>query len=163
LRDDFLRGIELLRTALAALREDGYELYRPAMTGALAEGLVKTGRLELAYSTVCEAIMWCEDHDRAYELLDLSRLKGEILISMSADPNEGEKCLMSSLRLANQKGLLSLELRSGISLARHFGNRGAAQKGFDLLSPIYARFSEGFQTRDLLAASNLLNELRCAR
>ena len=163
LRGDLPRGTELLRTALAALREDGYELYRPAMTGALAEGLAKAGQLELAYSTVCEAMAWCENHERSYELLDLSRLRGEILISISADPSEGEKYLTSSLQLANQKGLLSFELRSAIGLAKHWGNRGRAREGLELLSSTYERFSEGFQTRDLAAASNLLVELRRTR
>jgi predicted ATPase len=160
LQDDLPRGIELLRTALAALHEEGYELYRPSMTGALAEGLAKAGQLDLAYSTICEAITWCENHDRSHELLDLWRLKGEILISISGDPREGEACLMSSLRLANQKELLSLELRSGMSLANLWLKQGLASKGLELLSPIYGRFSEGFQTRDLVAAANLLDKLR---
>jgi predicted ATPase/DNA-binding winged helix-turn-helix (wHTH) protein len=160
LQDDLPRGIALLRAALAALREDGYELYRPSMTAALAEGLAKAGELDLAYSTICEAIAWCENHDRSLELLDLWRLKGEILISISADPHEGEACLMTALRRANEKELLSLELRSAIGLAKLWLNRGLATQGLELLSPIYGRFSEGFRTRDLVAAANLLDELR---
>jgi hypothetical protein len=130
------------------------------MTGALAEGLAKAGELDLAYSTICEAMAWCENHDRSLELLDLWRLKGEILISISADPHEGEACLMTALRRANEKELLSLELRSAIGLAKLWLNRGLVSQGLELLSPIYGRFSEGFRTRDLVAAANLLDELR---
>ena len=43
-RGDLARGIELLQTALAALHEDGYELYRPQFSASLAEGLAKTGQ-----------------------------------------------------------------------------------------------------------------------
>ena len=67
---------------------------------------------------------------------------------------------MSSLRLSNQRGLLSLELRSAISLAKLWRAQGAAREGFELLSQKYSRFSEGFQTRDLLVAAGLLEELR---
>jgi predicted ATPase len=160
LRNDLTRGIDLLRNALACVREDGYELYRPSMTAALAEGLAKAGRLELAYSTICEAVNWCEIRDRSHELLDLRRLKGDMLASISPDAQAAAELLMSSLRLSNQRGLLSLELRSAISLAKLRRARGAAREGFELLSRIYGRFSEGFQTRDLLMAAGLLEELR---
>ena len=160
LRNDLTRGIDLLRNALACMHEDGYELYRPSMTAALAEGLAKAGRLELAYSTVCEAVSWCEARDRSDELLDLRRLKGDMLASISPDTHAAAELLMSSLRLSNQRGLLSFELRSAISLAKLWRAQGAAREGFELLSQIYSRFSEGFQTRDLLVAAGLVEELR---
>jgi predicted ATPase/DNA-binding winged helix-turn-helix (wHTH) protein len=160
-RGDPLRGIELLRTALAALHEDGYELYRPTFSAALAEGLAKAGKYEAAYSTVCEAIQWAENHRRPRELVWLLRVKGEILSLMSpSETSEGETYLLESLLLARQQGLLSLELRSGISLAKLWAERGAAIKALELLGPIFSRFSEGFQTRDLMAAAELLDELR---
>jgi hypothetical protein len=160
LRNDLTRGIDLLRNALACMHEDGYELYRPSMTAALSEGLAKAGRLELAYSTICEAVSWCEIRDRSHELLDLRRLKGDMLASISPDAPTAAELLMSSLRLSNQRGLLSLELRSAISLAKLWRAQGAAREGVELLSQIYSRFSEGFQTRDLLMAAGLLVELR---
>jgi predicted ATPase/DNA-binding winged helix-turn-helix (wHTH) protein len=160
LRNDLPRGIDLLRNALACMHEDGYELYRPSMTAALAEGLAKAGRLELAYSTICEAVSWCKIRDRSYELLDLRRLKGDMLASISLDTPAPAELLMSSLRLSNQRGLLSLELRSAISLAKLWRAQAAAREGFEMLSQIYSRFSEGFQTRDLLMAAGLLAELR---
>jgi predicted ATPase len=160
LRNDLTRGIDLLRNALACMHEDGYELYRPYMTAALAEGLAKAGRLELAYSTVCEAVSWCEIRDRSHQLLDLRRLKGDILASISPDTPAAVELLMSSLRVSNQRGLLSLELRCAMSLAKLWRAQGAAREGFELLNQTYSRFSEGFRTRDLLVAAGLLEELR---
>ena len=81
-RGDLSRGIELLQTALAALQEDGYELYRPQLSVTLAEGLAKTGERELAYSTICEAVAWTESRGRVLTFIDLLRAKGDILISM---------------------------------------------------------------------------------
>jgi predicted ATPase len=160
-RGDLSRGIKLLQTALAALHEDGYELYRPQLSVSLAEGLAKTGARELAYSTICEAVTWAETRGRILDLVDLLRVKGEILTSMSQhDTSEGEACLLLSLQLARERGLLSLELRTGISLARLWADRAQRDKAFELLHPIFSRFSEGFQTRDLVAAANLLQQLR---
>ena len=161
LRGDLSRGIELLQTALAALHEDGYELYRPQLSVTLAEGLAKTGEHELAYSTICEAVTWAETRGRILDLIDLLRVKGEILTSMSQqDTSEGEACLLQSLQLARERGLLSFELRVGISLARLWADRAQRDKALELLDPIFDRFSEGFQTRDLVAAANLLQQLR---
>jgi predicted ATPase len=160
-RGDLSRGIELLQTALAALHEDGYELYRPLLSVTLAEGLAKTGEHELAHTTICEAVRWAETRGRTLELINLLRVKGEILTSMSPqDVGEGEACLLRSLQLARQRGLLSFELRVGISLARLWADRAQRDKALELLDPIFNRFSEGFQTRDLVAAANLLQQLR---
>ena len=76
------------------------------------------------------------------------------------DTSEGEACLLESLQLARQRGLLALELRAGISLARLWADRAERDKALELLDPIFNRFSEGFQTRDLIAAANLLQQLR---
>jgi predicted ATPase/DNA-binding winged helix-turn-helix (wHTH) protein len=160
-RGDLSRGIQLLQTALTTLHEDGYELYRPKFSVPLAEGLAESGQCELAYSTVCEALTWAEARGHTLNIVELLRVKGEILNLMTpADDREGEPCLMQSLHLAHDLGLLSLELRSAISIARLWAGRGATNKALELLTPIFGRFSEGFQTRDLLAAINLLHELR---
>jgi predicted ATPase len=160
-RDDLSRGIELLQTALADLHEDGYELYRPPFNVTLAEGLAKSGARELAYSTICGAVNWAETRGRILELIDLLRVKGEILTSMSHQhTSEGEAILLQALKLARERGLLSYELRSGISLARLWADRSHRDEALELLEPIFNRFSEGFQTRDLVAAAKLLRRLR---
>ena len=161
-RDDLSQGVELLQTALAALHEEGYELYRPHLSVALAEGLAKTGQRELAHSTICEAVSWAETRGLTLNLIDLLRVKGEILTSMSQQGagGDGEACLLQSLQLARERGLLSLELRVGISLARLWADRAQRDRALELLDPIFDRFSEGFQTRDLVAAANLLQQLR---
>jgi predicted ATPase len=160
-RGDLSAGVELLQAALAALHEDGYELYAPQLSLRLAEALMKTGQRELAYSRICEAVTWAETRGRILNLSDLLRVKGEILISMSQHhTSEGEACLLHSLRLARERGLLSLELRTGNSLARLWADRAQRDKARELLDPIFGRFSEGFQTRDLTAAADLLQQLR---
>ena len=158
---ELTRGIELLQTALAALHEDGYELYRPWFSVKLAEGFAKAGHLELASSTICEAVTWAETRERILSLIDLLRVKGEILNAMMPpDDGEGEACSQKSLHLARERGLLSFELRTGISLARLWAARGATQQALEVIVPIVGRFTEGFTTHDLLIATSLLDELR---
>jgi predicted ATPase/DNA-binding winged helix-turn-helix (wHTH) protein len=160
-RGDLSAGVQLLQTALASMHEDGYELYRPQLSLTLAEAFRKTGQGELAHSTICEAVAWAETRGRILDLIDLLRVKGEILSSMSQQyTSEGEACLLKSLQLARQRGLLSLDLRTGTSLARLWADQAQRDKALELLDPIFNQFSEGFQTRDLVGAATLLQQLR---
>jgi predicted ATPase len=157
-RGDLSHGIGLLRTTIAGLHEDGYEFHRPHFSLTLAEGLASAGQYEPAYSTICEAVAWAETRARTLHFIDLLRVKGDILTSIAA--SEAEACLLESLELARRRGLLALELRAGISLARFWADRAQREKALGLLDPIFNKFSEGFQTRDLVAAANLLQRLR---
>jgi predicted ATPase len=102
-----------------------------------------------------------EARGRLDDHMDLLVVKGKILSSMSQqDASEGLACLLQALEVARQRGLLSLELRSGIILARLWADRGEADRALELLEPIFSRFSEGFQTLDLTEAAKLLAKLR---
>jgi predicted ATPase len=161
LRGDPSRGIEQLQTALAAMRENGYELHRGVFSGALVEALAKSGRTELAHTTICETVTWAEGHCRSADLPELLRINAEILIATSpANTTGAEACFMNSLELAREQSALSLELRTAMSIARLWAENGEVNEALGLLAPIHSRFTEGFHTSDLLAAANLLDELR---
>jgi predicted ATPase/DNA-binding winged helix-turn-helix (wHTH) protein len=161
LRGDPSRGIDLIQSALAALRAFGHEWYRGVFSALLAQGFAKAGRIELARKTICEAVTWAEGHGRSDALPELLRTKGEILIAISpASTSEAEGCLASSLELARQQSALSLELRTGMSIARLWADNDKVDAAVGLLAPIHNRFTEGFDTLDLVAARSLLDELR---
>ena len=54
---------------------------------------------------------------------------------------------------------LVLVLRAATSLARLWRDQGKLAAARDLLAPLYAWFTEGFDTRDLIDAKALLEEL----
>jgi hypothetical protein len=54
---------------------------------------------------------------------------------------------------------LDKPIRNSSSLARLWADRGEADRALELLEPIFSRFSEGFQTHDLMAAAKLLAKL----
>jgi predicted ATPase len=55
---------------------------------------------------------------------------------------------------------LSWELRAATSLARLWRGEGRDNEGYELLAPVYDRFTEGFETADLKAARALIDSLR---
>ena len=52
------------------------------------------------------------------------------------------------------------ELRAATRLARLWHRQGKTSAARDLLAPVYAWFTDGFDTADLKAARALLDELR---
>jgi hypothetical protein len=63
-----------------------------------------------------------------------------------------------AIQLANEQSALAWELRAAIGLARFYRRRDPQQARNSLL-PIYQRFAAGLETIDLVAASQLLDEL----
>jgi predicted ATPase len=65
--------------------------------------------------------------------------------------------------VARRQEAKSLELRAATSLARLWQQQGKRQEAYDLLTPIYGWFTEGFDTADLQDAKVLLHELEDGR
>ena len=80
--------------------------------------------------------------------------------SFACGTRRGEYRKAQPSELARDRGLLSFELRVGTSLARFWADRGQRDKAHELLDAIFNQFSEGFRTRELVAAADLLQQLR---
>jgi predicted ATPase/DNA-binding winged helix-turn-helix (wHTH) protein len=150
-------GIELLRSCLEALHADRYELMTTAFHGALAEGLAMTRRLDQALVKIDETIALVERNGDLFNMPELLRLKGEFLASV-ADAPRAEECFLRSLELARQQLARSWELRTMTSLARLWLRQDRRDEAREALAQVYAGFSEGFETADLEAAKQLLND-----
>ena len=72
------------------------------------------------------------------------------------DEGEVEKLFRRALEIAQDKKTLSLELRAAVSLGRLWTKQGQPERARELLAPIYARFTEGFDCPDLVEARALL-------
>jgi predicted ATPase len=91
----------------------------------------------------------------------LLRLKGELLLLQStpAAVEKIEDLFRQALDESRRQEALSWELRAATSLARLLYDRGRSADAIGSLQPVYGRFTEGFDTADLIAAKQLLDEL----
>jgi ATP/maltotriose-dependent transcriptional regulator MalT len=80
-RGDAEAGLSLLRCALETLRAKRHNVFTTLCTGALAEGLQKTDRVEEALLTVNGAIARAIDCGEAIHLAELLRIKAQVLVS----------------------------------------------------------------------------------
>jgi predicted ATPase/DNA-binding winged helix-turn-helix (wHTH) protein len=154
-------GVQILRHAIDTMHGEHYELHNPTFLGTLAEGLAKTGHSDAALIAVDDAIARVESNGQVFNLPDLLRIKGTILMSAPrADLSRATGLFVRSLEMARQQDMLAWELRTATSLA---GLRLAQKRHDDalaVLAPVYDRFTEGFESFDLKAARQLLDQLR---
>ena len=119
--------------------------------GALNEGLQAVDR-ELADHAITGQWLYESEVRRLYGELVLA--EDEIRVS------EAEVQFQLALDSARRQSARSLELRAVMSLARLWNKQGKREEARQLLATSYEWFTEGFDTADLIAAKNLLEELR---
>jgi predicted ATPase/DNA-binding winged helix-turn-helix (wHTH) protein len=157
-------GLVLLRTALDSLREVRFSVRYTAFLGTLAQGMAAAGQTADARIAIDEALERCERSEERWCLPELLRIKGEILrLEGTADAmGAAEEHFKQALEWARRQEALSWELRAATSLAVLWHQRGRTAEADQLLSPVYSRFTEGFETADLKAARALIHEFRSA-
>lgn len=156
-------GVAQLRQGLAAHRSAGSEVLRPALLGWLAGAYWKAGDVAQGLTVLAEALEVMERHGERMEEAELYRLKGELLRhadgAMRMAPCTPEACFQKALHVARTQQAKSLELRAAMSLARLWQSQNKIQDAYQLLTPVYDWFTEGFDTADLIEVKHLLDEL----
>jgi predicted ATPase len=149
-------GISHMNQGLTMIQKMGLELRKPYALRLLAEGITKAGELQQGLELVGEAISVSERTGQHYHLAELHRLRGELLIKSGALQNEIELCFHQAFAIARRQQAKSLELRAAMSLYRLWQQQGRSEQAHTLLAEVYARFTEGFDTPDLIEAQILL-------
>src|SRR5262249_45247174 len=91
---------------------------------------------------------------------DLHRLDGDLLLATGGPADEAAARYHRALAISREQGSRAFELRAATSLARLWRDQGKRAEAHDLLAPVCGWFTEGFDTRDLIDAKALLEELR---
>ncbi len=156
-------GIGIVRASLEALYGNRHQILTTVFASHLAEGLAMTGQWDEALATIDGAIAEVGNSGDSADFPEMLRLKGQVLDRLSPkDSAKAEACLRQSLDCARRQSALGWELRSATSLGQLWSREGRAGEALTLLAPVYARFTEGFDTIDLQAARKLLEELGSA-
>jgi predicted ATPase/DNA-binding winged helix-turn-helix (wHTH) protein len=108
-----------------------------------------------------EAIARVESGRVGWSAAEILRAAGEATRRSAAQDaaRAAETLFHRSMDLARRQSALSWELRTAISLARLWRDQHRLDAAHELLAAVRDRFAEGFQTRDVLRADALLQEL----
>jgi predicted ATPase len=179
-------GLAEMQQAMVELARIGAGLGAPGTLSWLAECLRKVGRYDEALGALGLGVAQAEQQGQHYYDAELHRLRAEILIEQrrvgtahhssfvaagqtvgSAHPTEKAEALFrKALEIARRQEATTFELRAATSLARLWQRQGKRENPSEalakegaaraLLAPLYAWFTEGFDTRDLQEAKALL-------
>jgi predicted ATPase/DNA-binding winged helix-turn-helix (wHTH) protein len=158
-RGEFASGSALLRSAIDDHVRPGWIVRFPEFIGAFAEGLVGLEQFPDALSTLAHALGRAERGEARWYVAELLRIKGEILLQGGENLVQAETCFREALDVARCQGALLWELRSAMSLTRLLRRQGRPEDARQILSPVYSRFSEGFDAADLCTARATLESL----
>jgi len=153
-------GIARIRDGLAAAEATGARSGTPYHLALLAEALALAGKIEEGLAALDEALAKVAVSGAKGWDAEIHRLRGELTGRLpDPDPAKVEDSFRTAVAIAREQGTRGYELRAGTSLARLWAEQGRRGEARDLLAPVYAWFTEGFDTADLKEAKALLDEL----
>jgi predicted ATPase len=153
-------GITQLQEGLAASRANGYVLMRPYFLTLLADACIASGRLDDGRGALTSALAVANEHADRHNDSEIYRLKGELLLRQDdLNAAEAQNCFEQAIKLARRQNAKSWELRATTSLGRLLETQNRRDEAHAMLTKIYNRFTEGFDTADLKEAKALLDEL----
>jgi predicted ATPase/class 3 adenylate cyclase len=153
-------AVEMLTCGIAAARSMGTTVWMPVHLSYLARAHAELGNFDDAWRCIGEAMTAVETTKEKWCEADIQRIAGEIaLMSPERDTAKAEAYFERAFAVARQQQAKSWELRAAISMARLWRDQGKRDDARNLLAPVYAWFTEGFDTLDLKQAKDLLDEL----
>ena len=150
-------AVKMITSVIAAARSTGATMWLPLYLLHLGNAYGHLGEYDEAWGFIGEAMTTIEATKERWWKSELNRTAGEL--ALKSRGANAEEYFDRALVIARQQQAKSWELRAAMSMARLWREQGKWDEARELLAPVYGGFTEGFDTRDLKEARNLLDEL----
>ena len=159
LRGEVGTGVRQAEAALETLKSfPSRRFHLPIRIGIVGLTKAAAGDIDGALALFASALEAASTTGERWYEPELLRFKAEMLLALpKRRENEAEQCLEAAIALAQQQEARFWQLRAAVTLANLWVDQGRRDEGRDLLTSIYAGFTEGFHTADLRAAKTLLD------
>ena len=118
-------------------------------------------RFDEAKALLNKALELIERTGHRIDEAEVHRVLGELLRQQPVpDLDSAESAFLRALEVARAQEAKGFELRAAMGLARLWQSQGKGKEALDLLKPVYDWFTEGFDTKDLIDAKALLDQVR---
>jgi predicted ATPase len=148
------KGIARMRSGVRGWLGMGARTEMPHFSALLAEAHLEIGNTSEAAALLAEGLGYVAETSESYFESELYRLRG--VVNLSSDRQAAERDFQRAVEISHAGQSRSLELRAAVSLARLLRSDGRAEEAKAIVAPLYAEFSEGWRTRDLVEARELL-------
>jgi class 3 adenylate cyclase/predicted ATPase len=157
---DVAAGIQDIEEAMERRRAFRMGAVWPWYLALIADAYGAAGRIDDGFRALDEAVDWERRNDERLYAAEVRRIRGELLLAQDVpDPAQAEGCFQEALTVARDQQAKSWELRAATSMARMWLQQNRIEEARALLAPVYAWFTEGFDTADLIDAKALLEQL----
>ncbi|HEV2300066.1 MAG TPA: hypothetical protein VGR91_00725, partial [Stellaceae bacterium] len=153
------QGLARLEEAYRLLRRLGAHIHATLLLGLWAEALASAGRYEEGLRQAEEALEATSHGEMTY-IARLYRTRSTVVRHLrgARDP-QVEADLQRSFAIAREQQARGWEIGAATDLARLWAEQGRRAEAYELLAPVFAAFTEGFDAPDLQQAKALLDEL----
>jgi tetratricopeptide (TPR) repeat protein len=151
---------EIERILARRRHSDRPALFLPMHLSFLAEAYLQLGRYDDGLAAVADARRFAKMQDELAWWPEVLRLEALLRLASGRKVEDRvEALLREAMEFAGARSVRTQELRCANELAQLLGERGDRTEARTLLSAVYDRFSEGFDTLDLMEAQVLLDRL----
>ncbi|WP_299397967.1 AAA family ATPase [Pelagibius sp.] len=147
-----------MRQVLDRAKRAGGTAREPYHYALFADCLAEAGQFNEARCVINEVFEEIsEKRQNHWAKSEAHRMLGEIQLRARGDQHRvAEHHFKQARRVAGEQGALALELRATCSLARLWQRQGRSDEATTLLQAVCNRFTEGFESTDLVFARNVM-------
>lgn len=156
---DHESGIAEIKKGLTDYLASGTHSSLSQYLSQLAEAYARAGQHEQALATIEDAFGAAPEEEMHFP--ELHRVRADIQL-LQPNPNlqDVEQGYRDAIAASQKYQTLTQELRAVTRLGRLLQSCGRSREALDLLAPLYAKFTEGLDTPDLIETKSLLDELK---
>jgi predicted ATPase len=155
---DHESGIAEIKQGLTDYLASGTHSSLGQYLSQLAEAYARAGDHERALQTIEDAFGAAPEEEMHFP--ELHRVRADILLLQpNPDLQAIERGYRDAIAVSQKYQSLTQELRAVTRLGRLLQSCGRASEAREMLAPLYAKFTEGLDTPDLVEAKTLLDEL----
>lgn len=156
---EYESGIEQICEGLIAWESTGTSMRRPYFLALLADAHLHANHTNEGLSIIAEAEDLIESSGETRWQAETVRLRGALMERAGADKKDVEGIYQRAIEIARLQEAEWLHVRAANSLGQLWHENGQVVEARELLRPLYAWFTEGFDTPDLITLDTLLTEL----
>jgi predicted ATPase len=124
----------------------------------LAEGFGMLGDVGEGLHVIEQALSETKATGLLFWTAELHRRRGELLRSRN-DTQKAEIDFQRARRIARNQNAIALELRAAVSLAKLWSDEPRGREGYELVASVQRKFTEGFETADLVEAKAFMDAM----